>query len=368
MRERRENPSPEGRREEGTNGLYEVRRCGLTGLPRSRPGRRTEPLAAHRSRSRDVLVVGLNLAIDRTHFLAELKPGHVQRPREALGMAGGKALNVVRAATRVGGRPRLLGFAGGPIGEALTRLIAAESFAARLVECEGDTRCAIIVLEDSGRVTVLNEPGPIITLSEWQTFLDVYDEEAPTAGVVVASGSLPPGTPPDAYAELVRRGHARGARVIVDSSHDALAATLRAEPDVVAPNLAEACVVLGEASDEAVDESAEDAPERALAAGAGLVERGARVALVSVGRHGLAIVSKSERAFLTAPLVQVANPIGAGDSLVGGLAVALDSGASMLEAARLGIAAAAASVVSRTPADVDGVLARHLLRHIERLI
>lgn len=315
-----------------------------------------------------MLVVGLNLALDRTHFIAELIPGHVQRPREAAPIAGGKALNVVRAATGVGGDARLLGYAGGPIGGALEQMIAAESFRARLVETAGDTRCAIIIVEDSGRVTVLNEPGPTISDAEWEAMLRAYDEEVVDGGVVVACGSLPPGVPADAYAELVRRGRARGARVIVDAARTDLAAALAAGPDVVAPNLGEADVILGHATEEPVEETGDDVPERALAAGAGLVALGAGAAIVSAGRYGVAVVSATERAFLSAPAVTVANPIGAGDSLVGGVATALDAGASLLEAARLGVAAASASVTSRVPADVDGALARRLAARVKRLI
>ena len=315
-----------------------------------------------------MLVVGLNLAVDRTHFISELIPGHVQRPREAAPIAGGKALNVVRAATGVGGEPRLLGFAGGPIGGALRQMIRAESFRARLVETEGDTRCAVIVVEDSGRVTVLNEPGPTISAPEWQALLDAYDEETAAGGLVVACGSLPPGVPDDAYAELVRHGHARGARVIVDAARGDLTATLPAAPDVVAPNLAEADAVLGNAGNEAVEESGDDVPERALAAGEGLVALGAVAAIVSAGRYGLAVVSGEERAFLSAPVVAVANPIGAGDSLVGGFATALDGGASLVEAARFGVGSASASVTSRVPADVDGALARRLAEQVRRLV
>ncbi len=315
-----------------------------------------------------MLVVGLNLAVDRTHFLSELFPGHVLRPREAVPIAGGKALNVVRAATGVGGDPRLLGWAGGPIGGALREMIGAESFRARLVKIAGDTRCAIIIVEDSGRVTVLNEPGPTTSDDEWDAMLDAYDEETAGGGVVVACGSLPPGAPADAYAQLVRRGQARGARVIIDAARGDLGATLAAGPDVVAPNLAEADVVLGNAVEEAVEESGDDVPERALAAGQGLVALGARAAMVSAGRYGVAVVSSDDRAFLTAPVVSVANPIGAGDSLVGGFATALDGGASNVEAARVGVAAATASVTSRVPAKVDGDLARRLAGQVRRLI
>src|SRR4051794_1448193 len=51
-----------------------------------------------------MLVLGANLALDRTLRIARLVPGHVQRPESAVATAGGKSVNVLRAAAPRGGR------------------------------------------------------------------------------------------------------------------------------------------------------------------------------------------------------------------------------------------------------------------------
>ena len=55
------------------------------------------------------------------------------------------------------------------------------------------------------------------------------------------------------------------------------------------------------------------------------------------------------------------NPVGAGDVLVGAVAAALERGAPLEEAARRGVATAAASVESATAGDVDAARAAELL-------
>jgi fructose-1-phosphate kinase PfkB-like protein len=110
-----------------------------------------------------------------------------------------------------------------------------------------------------------------------------------------------------------------------------------------------------------VEPEGDDVPDRARAAALALRERGARAAVVSAGRHGLALADTDGSVLVAAPVVAEANPIGAGDSLVAGLAAALESGAGMREAVRIGVATAAASVASPLAGGVDPAVLRALL-------
>lgn len=89
------------------------------------------------------------------------------------------------------------------------------------------------MLAEPGRTTVVDEPGPTVTSDEWQAFRAGFREILATAGagVAVLSGSLPPGVPVDAYAEL---GRACGEAGIRDGAALS-AATVQAKP-VVTPD------------------------------------------------------------------------------------------------------------------------------------
>ena len=160
----------------------------------------------------------------------------------------------------------------------------------RGVEVGGELRSTAVVLERSGRVTVLNEPGPALAPGEWELYEGVVADALRGERVLACSGSLPPGAPADAYARLVGLAHAAGAVAIVDVGGEQLAAAVAAGADVVTPNLAEAEGLLHGRADETVDAGDVGVVrERAVAAARALVERGAARAVVTAAEAGAAV-------------------------------------------------------------------------------
>jgi 1-phosphofructokinase family hexose kinase len=301
-----------------------------------------------------------NLTIDRTLSIDELRPGEVLRFERAVVTPGGKGVNVARVARELGAAAVLVGFVPGRTGVAGAALLADEGLALRGVDVGGELRSTAVVLERSGRVTVFNEPGPLVEPGEWarleDAVADALGAEGAPAGqrVLACSGSLPPGAPPDAYGRLVGVAHERGAVAVVDVGGDQLAAAVAAGADVVTPNLAEAEGLLHGRTDETVDAGGPAVVrERATAAARALVERGAARAVVTAAEAGAAVADGWMARWVAAPVVaEVRNPIGAGDALVGGLALALERGAEFSAAVAAGMACGAASVET----DVAGVV------------
>jgi 1-phosphofructokinase family hexose kinase len=301
-----------------------------------------------------VVIAGPNLTIDRTLSIDELRPGEVLRFERAVVTPGGKGVNVARVARELGAGAVLVGFVPGRTGAAGAALLADEGLSLHGVEVGGELRSTAVVLERSGRVTVFNEPGPPLAPGDWERYEATVAPALEGHRVLACSGSLPPCAPADAYARLVGVAHERGAVAVVDVGGDQLAAALSAGADVVAPNLAEAEGLLHGRADETV-EAGDPAVvrERALAAARALVERGALRAVVTAAEAGAAVADGWLARWVAAPAVsEVRNPIGAGDALVGGLALALERGEEFAAAVILGMACGAASVET----DVAGVV------------
>jgi 1-phosphofructokinase family hexose kinase len=309
-----------------------------------------------------VLIACPNLTIDRTHRLPELRPGTVLRSRDVLITAGGKGVNVARAASALGAPARLVGFLPGHTGRAAGAMLADEGVDLRGVPAAGELRSAQVILEDGGRATVLNEPGPPVSAAGWSALEAAVEAGLGSHRALVCSGSLPPGAPPDGYgrlAELVRVGGARW--VVVDTAGEALGGSLGAGPDVVTPNLGEAEGLLAGRGVEDVEVDS-DAEARALAAAEALVGRGARAAIVTAAAAGAAVAwGGAGSVWLAAPSVRVRNPIGAGDVFTAAVAAALERGETLIDAARAAVAAAAASVEAPRAGDLDPGRAASLL-------
>ena len=327
-----------------------------------------------------MLVATPNLCFDRTLRLTLLAPGAVHRSGQAEVTAGGKGVNVARVLRSHGYRPVVAGLVPTVDGEQLCRLLQQEGADLVGVAVVGRTRAATVLVEDAGRVTVVNEPGPQLDAATWDAYRAAVAAALAHHDVLVCTGSLPPGAPADAYGQLTALAHEHGAVAIVDAAREALAGALTAGPDLVSPNLAEAEAVLAgrHQGPETVDEDAADLVDRALAAARALVAAGARRAVVTLGGAGAVMVTgdgvdghgtgtrtgSGHGLLLRAPRVEVVSPVGAGDSFVGGLVVGLVRGETWPDAVRRGIATATASVEQLLAGGVDVARAEELLTQV----
>jgi 1-phosphofructokinase family hexose kinase len=307
-----------------------------------------------------VLIVCPNVAIDHTIRLATLRPGAVQRTGPAVSVAGGKGANMARAALALGGTPTVVGFLAAAGRAYLRELYAAERIPLTGVEVGGAVRSCTTVIEDDGRVTLLNEPGPRVTDEDWQQLL--RPAAVPT-GWVIGTGSLPPGAPVDGYARLVAQVHGSGGRCAVDAGGPALRAAAEAGADLVCPNLSEAQSVLSDAAVavEEVDERGADIPDRAIRAARQLRALGARQAAVTAGARGVALADDTGYRWLPTVPVVARNPIGAGDSFLAGTVLAQERGADWPTAVRFGMATAGSSVENDGAGVVDPAMVRALV-------
>lgn len=305
-----------------------------------------------------------NLTIDRTGALPVLRAGAVLRTGKVRVAAGGKGVNVARAAKLLDSTTRLAGFVAGHTGEAIAGMLAEEEIDLHATSVSGQTRSTLVLRDDEGAVTVINEPGPSISAEGWARYeRSVYDllEEADW---LVCSGSCPPGAPDDAYGSLSRAAAERGVSSLVDAGGPLLTKALEAGAAVVSPNLLEAEGLLEGASDEAV-EPGDDARPRAMRAAERLVDGGAKLALVSAGRHGVAAADARSATWVSAPSVEVVNPIGAGDVFAGAFVVAWQPGDELLPALVSATATAAASVEDARAGCFDPARAAELKRQVQ---
>lgn len=314
-----------------------------------------------------MLIVTPNLTTDRTIELDELVAGGVHRTDRAVETLGGKGVNVARVARAFRRPAPVVGFVPEDDAARLTALAAEEGAELVAVAAPGRARCATVLIERSGRVTVLNEPGPEVGEEDWQRLLDVLAERCVGHASLTCLGSLPPGSPQDSYARCVLVAHEHGLLSVVDATGAALAAALKAAPDLVTPNLSEAGSVLSGTGGVQLEPDDVAAVERAGEAALELVVRGARRAVVTIGRFGAVLAEDGVLSYFPAPRVEVVNPIGAGDSLVGGLVHALEEGAGVAEAVRFGVATAASSCEQVLAGGVDPARVLELVGEVDRV-
>ena len=159
-----------------------------------------------------ILTVTLNTALDKTYQVGELTLGTAHRAEEAHAQAGGKGLNVARALSHAGVAVLAAGLAAGSTGLQIERDLDLAGIDAAIQRVEGESRQTVTVVSRRGDAWVeIDEQGPELSLASWQSFLDSMDDVLHRTSIVVLSGSLPPGTPVDAYRRLTEMAHGHGA-------------------------------------------------------------------------------------------------------------------------------------------------------------
>ncbi|GAA2901855.1 1-phosphofructokinase family hexose kinase [Streptosporangium fragile] len=283
-----------------------------------------------------ILTVTLNLALDVTYDVEALTPHTTHRIRTVRHRAGGKGVNVARVLHTLGQETVATGLCGGPTGELITRELTDASVPHDLVPIAGDTRRVVTVTDADA--TVFAEPGPAVTPDEWEHFQARFAARAAHARVVVLSGSLPRGLPPDAYAVLTRLAHRAGAKVLLDSGGPALREGSAARPDLIKPNAAE------------LKEAALD--PRALPL------------VVSRGPDGMLAGTPAGCWEALPPEILRGNPTGAGDAAAAALALALRDDTPWPSALADAVALSASAVVTPVAGEVDLATYHRLKQHV----
>jgi 1-phosphofructokinase family hexose kinase len=285
-----------------------------------------------------IITVTLNAAIDKSLSVPNFRLARRHRSVERRTLAGGKGVNIARTLKTLGQPVIATGLQGGPTGTQIIEQLTGESILNDFVRISEESRTNTAVIDPTtGEQTEINEQGPTISADEVELFCDKLLYLARGAAIVVFAGSLPRNVPADLYARLTRELHKLGVAAIVDSDGDPLRLAMRAEPDVVSPNMLE--------SEELVGHEFNDDEDRVIAVRE-MVSLGAREAIMTTpdGCFAQVIVDgvpRLHRARIN-PREPVA-AVGSGDAFLAGYVAARYVGSSPEECLRFGVACGAES-------------------------
>ena len=285
-----------------------------------------------------IVTLTMNPAIDRGLSVDHVTPNQKLRCEATGRDPGGGGVNVSRAIHELGGDTLAIYTCGEGTGRIYCDLLARDDIPGRDVQVQEATREHIIVRETAtGSMYRFGEEGPGITEDEAEACIEAVHSVDPAPDYLVLSGSLPPGAGDDFYARAIRAAEPR-TRVVVDTTAKALRPALAEGVYLIKPNARELA--------ELAERSLEGEVEIVEAARELIDDGGVEVVVVSLGAGGSVLVTGDKEARVPSPAVKVESKVGAGDSMVGGMVLALDRGQSLLDAVRFGTAAGAAAVTT----------------------
>lgn len=288
-----------------------------------------------------ITVAGLSPSLDLTYLVDSLELGQIHRPSEVVRCAGGKPLNLARAAAALGAEVQVVAVLGGTTGTFCADQLLAAGIGVAVVSTPAETRtCVSIAAADRSDLTELYPAASPITEDVWAEFATVVaDRLALQPGWLAISGGPPRGMSPEQLAQLVDLGHSAGAQVAVDTHGPALPLIMTRRPELVKINRYEAAELLGVEADGDLLEMA--AAIRELTGG--------RVVLTDAVAGSVALDETGGVRIGTVSRVG-AYPVGSGDSFLGGLLSGLDAGLPLRTALATASAAGTANALVPGPA------------------
>jgi 1-phosphofructokinase/tagatose 6-phosphate kinase len=252
------------------------------------------------------------------------------------------------------------GFAGGSTGTRIVEQLTEESILNDFVRIREESRTNLSVLDPTtGEQTEINERGPSVAPNELDLFRDKLLYLAQGASIVVFAGSLPRGVDPGVYAELIRELRKLDVTIVVDTDGDPLRFAVRAEPDVVSPNVLEA--------EELVGHEFNDDEDRTIAVRE-MVELGAREAIMTLDDGCFASVMKDGAPCLYRVRIEPREPIasvGSGDAFFAGYVAARYGGSTPEECLRFAVGCGTESTQQLGAGVIDPREVEKLLGEIE---
>ena len=285
-----------------------------------------------------IYTVTLNPALDKTVEIPSLTVDGVNRITTMRTDPGGKGINVSKVIQKLGGKSMAAGILGGDTGRAIQSSLEAMELNTWFQFVEGETRTNMKIIDPVNHTnTDINEPGVTVSEKILDSLLKELLKKVSQGDIAVISGSMPKGSPKETYYLWTKAFREKGVKVILDADGELLKAGLKASPYLIKPNDHELSQLVGRTlkTPEELKQVAMDLME----------EYGIEKVVVSMGSAGALYVTKEKTIYAEGLKVPVGSTVGAGDSVVGALAVAEESGMNLEDTVCLSTATGAANVM-----------------------
>lgn len=285
-----------------------------------------------------IVTITFSPCIDKSTSIAAMVPEKKLSCKAPVLEPGGGGINVARAIKKLGGEAIAIFPSGGYTGKYFNHLLENEKISSVIIETTNETRENIIVLDESTNNQYrFGMPGTRLQEDEWKKCLSAV-EHIDDIRFIVASGSLPPGVPLNIYAELAKMAKIKQAKLVVDTSGEALKHALDEGVFLIKPNLGELSFLAGKKELKDPD---------ILSFSRELIANGScEVMIVSMGAAGAMLITGDIAAKIVPPAVNRKSTVGAGDSMLAGMIYSLSAGKSLLQSAQYAVACGTAATLN----------------------
>lgn len=283
-----------------------------------------------------VITVTLSPTIDRTVYLRDFHVDMVNVIDDTREDAGGKGINVSKMIRKLEGNSIATGCIGGSVGNIIKEKLIEDGVNYDFVSVKTSSRYNIKLVDKVNKsFTDVNESGKAITIDEINKLESKIFSLAKEGDILVLSGRVPSSVESNIYRKWIKIAKERGIKTIVDTDLQPLREAVLEGPNVIKPNIHE-LERLFQKKMGTVNDIRESVKK--------LFDYGIEIVIVSLGDKGAYLFTEEREIHYEGLEVEVKSTVGAGDSMVGALAYAIDNNYSIEDAFKLSVASSTATV------------------------
>lgn len=286
--------------------------------------------------SQHIVCLSLNPSIDLSYEVPSLKNQEKSRATKTYFDPGGTGINVGLALENLQANSHTCYISAGKTGDHLDSLINQQLRNTSSLRVAGETRINTTILQHNPKQQYqINASNFSITPSQLEEISEQFLKLC-GQGIGVLTGSLPLGIPSSSYQKINLAIQEQGGRAIIDAPSPILKETLNSKPFLIKPNLYELESLCGKSLN-TIELIAAEARQ--------LVQKGISNVCISLGDKGALLSCESNSYYCNSPLIKVNSTVGAGDSLVAGLAYAFADNKKPEQALKLAVACGAGTAM-----------------------
>jgi 1-phosphofructokinase family hexose kinase len=297
-----------------------------------------------------IITVTLNTAIDVTIDIPLFTQNSVIDAESCSILPAGKGINTSRVLATLGEPSLILGLIGEQSKEIYSS-IESPLLQTDFVYVYGSTRQNTTIRQKSnGSLTHIRTSSFIIDENIIEKFTNKLLERLDPDDIVVFSGSLPKGVNENTYYDLLKLCKERKAFAIIDTSGKPLINAVKAEPDMIKPNLSE----LQSAYNLPEDVDEKSISDQMLK----IVKEGISYIAVTLGSKGVLFLSNQGQVVYKGSILLDEKfigqkPVGSGDAMLAGFIYGIKHNLKTEEIIRWGVACGAANVLPHPPGQIQ---------------
>lgn len=258
-----------------------------------------------------ILTVTMNPSVDISYHLNDFLIDDINRVKNVKKTAGGKGLNVTRVLSEFKENVIATGLIGGTNGQFIRQNLPNNVIDEFYITSK-NTRNCVAILHNSNQTEIL-ESGPKISSSDLDNFFEHFKQLLKRVNIISLSGSLPTNVPDDFYIYLIKLILESNKKVVLDCSGNPLNRVLLSnfKPTVIKPNIDELSQLLNKKVETSITKLKSTLNES--------IFKGIEWIIVSLGADGMFAKHGNKYYQVQIPKINVANPVGSGDSTVAGI-------------------------------------------------